>query len=196
MFYQGVSCQCPGTIGTNNERKFDAIRTRRLYLNTAAPAPCSGTVSELRYCYYRPGDLLDGVIYHATVAVYRPMNLNDGSVQYNRISDVFAISLTGANISATSDNFTCTTLDHPDFGVEAGDVVGACIFNPPGNSTRQLNLDSYTKRSQLMHMASKGCSLTDIPSPVSSVRLIMATSRILHVYANITSMCKHYNKAI
>ena len=196
MFYQGVSCQCPGTIGTNNEREFDAKTTTRLYLNTAAPAPCSGTVSELRYCYYRPGDLQDDVTYHATVAVYRPMNLNDGSVQYNRISDVFAISLTGANISATCDNFTCTTLDAPDFDVVAGDVVGACIVDPPGNSTHQLNLVSNTRRSRLMRMASKGCSLTDIPSPVSSVRLQMVTSRILHVYANITGMYKYYNKAI
>ena len=189
VFYQGVSCQCPGTIGTNNEREFDARTRRRLYLNTAAPAPCSGTVSELRYCYYRPGDLQDDVTYHATVAVYRPMNLNDGSVRYNRISDVFAISLTGANISAKSDNFTCTTLDHPDFGVEARDVVGACIVDPPGNSTHQLNLVGNTRRSPLMHMKSSGCSLTDIPSPVSSVSLEMANSRILHVYANITGMC-------
>ena len=67
------------------------------------------------------------------------MSLNDGSVQYDRISDVFNIDLTGAQISSTSGNFTCTTLDHSDCDIEVGDVVGACIFDPHGSNKHQLD---------------------------------------------------------
>ena len=190
VFFQEVSCQCPGgQIGTNNETNFGASRAKRLYLNTAAPAPCSGTITEGRICYYKPSNLNTGKTYSAIVAVYRLTNLRDSSVQYNRISDVFNINLTGAEISATSGNFICTTLDHPDFDVEAGDVVGACIFDPSGG-TKQLDLVGNTNDYSLMEMSSSGCSPTDIPSPVLSSQLSVISGKILHIYANITSMSK------
>ena len=161
----------------------------KLYLNTAAPAPCSGNITEGRICYYKPSNVNNGRTHSAIVAVYRPTKLNDGSVQYDRISDVFDIDLTGAEISATSGNFICTTLDHPDLDVEAGDVVGACIFNPPG-STRQLDLVGNANDYSLMEMSSNGCRLTEIPSPISSNDLSVISRKILHIYTNITSKSK------
>ena len=88
-------------------------------------------------------------------------------------------------------DFSCDseTLNPPAFiNIEAGDVIGACVFNPDGGR-RRLNLVGNAIGYSLMQTADvSGCSLTSVPSLISSSQLSDRDSRILHLYANITSM--------
>ena len=181
------SQQCSRPIGTNNEVEHSAVRANRFYLNTAAPAPCSGTITEVRVCYYKPNNIRNLRVYYVTVAVYREMSDDPG--QYQRISDTFVtISYTGTQIRDENGNFVCNIFDvSPDLDIEAGDVFGACVFNPSGIRPRRLEIVGEASGSSLMEMSSSGCSLTSIPSTISTSDLSNVNSRILHVYANITS---------
>ena len=191
MFHLEVnSQQCSGPIGTNNEVEHSVVRANKLYLNTAAPAPCSGTITEVRVCYYKPGNAGNNRNYYATVAVYREMIDDPG--QYEIKSEMFGISYTSTQIKDENGNFVCNTFDvSPDLDIEAGDVFGACVFDPPGNRQRRLEIVGEASGYSLMQMSSSGCSLTSIPSTISSSDLSNVDSRLLHVYANITSNVKH-----
>ena len=193
MFHLEVnSQQCSGPIGTNNEVEHSVVRQSMLYLNTAAPAPCSGTITEGRVCYYKPRDIRNNRMYYVTVAVYRETSDDPG--QYQRISDTFVISYTGRDIKDEDSDFVCNTFDaSPDLDIEAGDVFGACVFDPSGGSRRQLEIVGEASGYSLMQMDSSGCSRTSIPSTISTGDLSNVNSRLLHVYANIdiTSNDKH-----
>ena len=188
MFHLEVnSQQCPGPIGTNNEVGHSAVRQNKFYLNTAAPAPCSGTITEGRVCYYKPDNAGNNRNYYATVAVYREMIDDPG--QYEIISEMFVISYTSTQINNENRNLVCNTFDaSPNFDIEAGDVFGACVFNPPGPEARRLEIVSEASGRSLMRMSSSGCSRTSIPSTISTSDLSNGNSRLLHVYANITGM--------
>ena len=181
------SQQCSGPIGTKNEVEHAVVTRNRFYLNTAAPAPCSGTITEGRVCYYKPSRIRNYSDYYVTVAVYREMSDDPG--QYQKISDTFVISYTGRQIKYENRNnyFVCNTFDvSPDLDIEAGDVFGACVFNPSGGNRRRLEIVGEASGSSLMEMSSGGCSLTSIPSTISISDLSNVDSRLLHVYANIT----------
>ena len=181
------SQQCSGPIGTNNEVEHSAVRQNRFYLNTAAPAPCSGTITEGRFCYYKPNNIKNNRDYYVTVAVYREMNNDPG--QYQRITNTFVtISYTETQIRDENGNFVCNTFDvSPDIDIEAGDVFGACVFDPSGKRPRRLEIVGEASGYSLMQMSSSGCSLDAMPSNVSTSDLSNVNSRLLHVYANITS---------
>ena len=183
--------QCPGPIGTNNKTAFTVDRTHMFYLNTAAPAPCSGTVARFTYCYYRPpsNEIVNN--HYATVAVYRKENFENGSFYYARVSDMDVIRRRKSQVN-DNGNFDCLDLNNPDFEVEAGDVVGVCIFDPdgPGGNRRQLDLIGQTSGYSLMGRSADGCSRTTIPSTISSSQLSVISQRILHIYADITGMSK------
>ena len=70
--------QCRGPIGSNNaETVSTPSSTQLFYLNTANPAPCTGSVMSWRVCYYGPDasaiNSISLVNYWATYAVYRGM---------------------------------------------------------------------------------------------------------------------------
>ena len=183
------SQQCPGPIGTNRQTAFTVDRTHMFYLNTAAPAPCSGTVTRFRYCYYKPpsDDIVNN--HRATLAVYRKENFENGSFYYERVSNMDTISRSRSNVN-NNGNFECCNRNNPDFDIEAGDVIGVCIFDPDGNNRRQLDLVGQTNGSSLLGRSADGCSRTTIPSSISSNQLSVISQRILHIYAVITSMSK------
>ena len=179
--------QCPGPVGTNRQTVFTVDRTHMFYLNTAAPAPCSGTVTRFRYCYYRPPSNDIGNNHRATLAVYRRENFENGSFYYERVSNMDTIYRSRSNVN-NNGNFECRNRNNPDFEIEAGDVIGVCIFDPDGNNRRQLDLVGQTSGYSLMGMSADGCSRTTIPSNISSSQLSVISQRILHVYADITGM--------
>ena len=191
MFHLVVNGQqCPGPIGTNDEVKFNGGTQNRFYLNTAVPAPCSGTVSNWRYCYYKNTDVKINQSFFASFAVYRHRTLNNSQdSQYEKISEMFNITLTGMELNA-EQNFTCKDVNTPEFNIEAGDMVGACVFNPNGKfGPRRLNIARKPPSGgySMLQMRASGCSLDLIPSIISSNDLMDVNSTILHVYAKITS---------
>ena len=134
--------QCPEQFGTNRQTPFTVDRTHMFYLNTAAPAPCSGTVTRFRYCYYRPlsDEIIDGHNYQARLAVYRPVNLANGSFRYERVSNLTNIFRNSATINS-SGAFRCRNRNniHFNFEIQVGDIFGVCIFDPDGNNRNRTD---------------------------------------------------------
>ena len=183
--------QCPEQFGTNRQTPFTVDRTHMFYLNTAAPAPCSGNVTRFRYCYYRPlsDEIIDGHNYQARLAVYRPVNLANGSFRYVRVSNLTTIFRNSATINS-SGAFRCRNRNNIGFNfeIQVGDIFGVCIFYSAENFIHQLDLVGQTSGYSLMGMSADGCSRTTIPSSISSNQLSVISQRILHVYADITGM--------
>ena len=188
MLILDVNTQC-SPIGTNNQTRFTAVTNHGFYLNTAYPAPCSGTVQKWRYCRYQPSDT-NGNNYRATLAVYRRVGSGD-EVRYERVSSVFTASMGRRQIR--SQRFSCHNLNVPDFTIEAGDYVGACIYDPIDNDRvrRQLDIVGQTSGYSLMQMNDVSeCGDNSMPSNISSSLLSTVNSRILHLYATITGLSK------
>ena len=203
--YSQSQSQCPDPMGTNDEIQFTDVRNERFYLNTENPAPCSGTINQLRYCYYRPTEVANnsdsnstrGDRYFVTVAAYRRMRNNNGSVLYEKVSNMSATIARRrfeVNFGREFECFSQTLVldDGSGFDVEKGDVVGVCIVDPPDTNRfhrRQLDVVGEASGYSLMQMNDvSGCDHTMIPSSVLGSQLSIVNSTILHVYANITSM--------
>ena len=184
-----VNCQCTAQapiVGTNSERAYTADRSRRFYLNTAAPAPCSGTINGWRYCFYNPGNIRNSLTYITTFAAYRATDTG-----YQRVSNITVVSWSGRDINALSQNFNCFNISVSDFIIEAGDIVGGCVYDPAGGgSTRQLDIVGQNAAGySLMQMSDESqCEQNSLPLSISSSQLFILNSRILHVYASITGI--------
>ena len=186
-----VNCQCASAapnnsiIGTNNERGFTAERDGRFYLNTDDPAPCNGTINGWRYCFYNPGSIRNHFDYRATFAVYRAVGKD-----YQRVSNVTTVSWLGSDINR-SQSFNCYNVSVNSFTVQAGDIVAACIYNPSGTLPRQLDLVSQDVAGHfLMTNNADQCRENSLSPVVSNNLLSTINSRILHLYAIITSTFK------
>lgn len=182
---------CQYIVGTNNERAFTVERDERFYLNTAHPAPCDGTINSWRYCFYNPGGIRDDRIYSTTFAIYRAVDTG-----YQRVSNVTTVSWSGREIkNLGSQSFNCYNVSVNSFTIEAGDFVAACVYDPAGGA-RQLDVIGKNVAGYLMRTAENDvsdCSENSLPSNVLSSRLSNRNSRILHLYATITSMFNVYN---
>ena len=183
-----VNCQCTAQapiVGTNRERADTADTGTRFYLNTAAPAPCNGTINGWRYCFYKPSDIRNDRTYITTFAAYRATVTG-----YQRVSNVTVISWSGRNISVLSQNFNCFNISVSGFTIEAGDIVGGCVYDPAGRSTRQLDIVSRNAAgySLMRRNDESQCRQNSLPMSISRNQLNrnILNSRILHVYANIT----------
>ena len=181
-----VNCQCTSTapiiLGTNDETPYTADRSMRLYLNTAAPAPCNGTINGWRYCFYNPDNVNDNQDYKTTFAVYRAVGMG-----YQRVSNVIVVSRSGRNIGALSQSFNCFNINVGDFTIEAGDIVGGCVYDPT-RGDRQLDIVGQNAAGySLMQMNDVSeCTRNSLPLSISSSQLSILDSTILHVYAKIT----------
>ena len=180
-----------GVIGTNNQTEFTAERDLRFYLNTASPAPCNGTITSWRYCYYGPGNVFFAS-YRVTFAVYRRMSSDSGEF-YQRVSDVFTAVRYGYFSPYISRGFNCHNifdLGDEDVEVQAGDIVGACIFDPENalifiNSQLDVIGDANGYSLHVMNDVSD-CDFGEIPSTVEDSALREVSSRILHIHAEIS----------
>lgn len=188
------SSDCSRPLGTDGERDFTAVRDHSFYLNTAHPALCSGTVTSWRYCYYVPSVINETIdVYRTSFAVYRRMlDSGSGSYTYERISTVFSIIVREESLSHNS-SFMCDILDVKDFTIEAGDIVGACVFDPIDSETRfrkQLDIVGGVSGYSLLQMndvSACAVGLNKLPSNISNSILSVIDSRVLHLYADIES---------
>ena len=83
-------------------------------------------------------------------------------------------------------NFGCTTLTPVDpVTVQAGDVIGACVFDPPDDNTLQNDIVGEIDDSNryLMTTGTIGCGDAAVPSTVNSLN--RRDSRVLHIHADI-----------
>ena len=189
--------QC-GSIGSSDQIELNGRTDRRFYLNANNPATCTGTVTSWRVCFYGPNDLRMGS-YWATYAVYRRMGTG-GNERYERVSQIFSAVRATSNLlgngvvdgTLQEDNFACydDSIDSGDSPViiQAGDVLGACIFNPdnlPGDNRRQLDIVGETGGSSLLEMNDGGCTAEAIPSNIPTSQLSNRNNRRLHLFANI-----------
>ena len=183
VLHAEVNCQC-NPIGTTNSTEFSAVRNHSFYLNTAHPAPCSGTIDRWRYCYYRPAT--DGERFRVTWAVYRRMG-SGIDTHYIRVDS----SLRTVERRDSEDDFWCLEENVRNFQIEVGNVVGACIYDPQDNRRviKQLDIVGQANGYSLMQMNDvSDCSDRSMPSNISSSQLSSIDSRILHLYATITSI--------
>ena len=187
-----VNCQCPSTapiiLGTNDETPYTADRSMRFYLNTADPAPCNGTINGWRYCFYNPGNIVNDRTYITTFAAYRTI-----ATGYQRVSNVVVVSWSGHDINALSESFNCFNINVNDFTIEAGDIMGGCVYDPPGGG-RQLDIVGQNAAGySLMQMSDVSqCTQNSLPLSISSSQLFILDSTILHVYASIIGTVDYY----
>ena len=195
-----LSINCSSPIGTENESALtSAAREHSFYLNTARPALCSGTVKRWRYCYYTPNVNSDGstdVRYRTSFAVYRrmtgePAGAQPNDIEYRRVSGVSSIVIQDYEVN----DFVCDVLEVDPFEIEAGDIVGACIFDPIDSQSRtreQLDIvgevrDSLGSLLRMTDVSACSVGLNRLPLTVSVGILSEINSRILHLHANIES---------
>ena len=175
------------------------------YLNTANPALCTGTITSWRVCYYEPtsDDIFDR--FWATYAVYRRTNIT----HYERVSQIFSavrsISQTSNRLEPIVDglvddeDINCYDdgVGNSPLSVQAGDVIGACIFDPENRNIRGLPLLFVNRlplnivgrdsgeEDFLLQMGTSGCSREILPTEVYTNQLLNVSSLRLHIYTNI-----------
>ena len=181
--------QCSGAIGTNNETAFPVVTMSGFYLNTAAPAPCRGTITSWRYCYYKPetpSNVNDTHRFVSRFAVYRPAHSSNGSTSYTRISNR-SISLLWKQIPNDNRAFICKTapVRGSNIDVEAGDVFGVCIYNPARIDRHQLDFIGQANGYSLVQTNRANCWRNTVTFQQTPE---VMEARILHLYANIKSI--------
>ena len=189
-----------GLVGNSNETRLTARRDRKFYLDVEHPAPCAGNVTSWTVCYYPPDSVENNSTYWAFYAVYR-RNVSENGEHYERVSDTFTAVRSSQNFlngpivdgGIVAREFNCYnyTISNGDSSmtVEAGDVLGACVFDPPDTANavrRQLDIVGEVEGESLLQMNKAGCIFTgrgwEIPLSVSPRPV---SSRRLHLYANI-----------
>jgi hypothetical protein len=153
-------------------------------------------------CYYGPNQDPDDdefFSYWATYAVYRKMG-SGADEHYEQVSQLFSAVMATNNLVRIDNTgitdgvirqqgFTCydDSITVPLI-VQAGDVLGACVFNPMNGgffTRRQLDVVGRVDGESLLRMGSDGCSTTALPTDIKASQLSTVNSRRLHLYANI-----------
>ena len=163
--------------------------TPSIFLNTDYPAPCSGTIERWRLCFYRP--VTHGVNdrYRLTLAVYRTM----GTQYYVRVNP--SLHTITVDFPAQSNNFACQYYDlnmNDQFNIEAGDIVGACVFNPSQTDRERMDIVSEANEYSLKQINTR-CGWYSVPHTISSSQLSTINSRLLHLSATISSRFHIHN---
>ena len=205
MYLSSAQQEGCGSIGKSDETALTPLRAQFFYLDTASPAPCTGNITSWRVCYYGPGSIDDSGSYWATYAVYRGMGTGD-SVCYERVSSVFkairsVAGFTGSPIvdgEIIQGGFNCFSDDTDlPINVEAGDIVGACVFDPIDSRLPVItrfpldvvgDANGELMSTPLLQMSTSGCSLLSLPSTISANQLSILNSTRLHIYANISKL--------
>ena len=167
----GQSC----LVGTDSSTELVANREHSFYLNTQDPAQCDGTITEFNFCYYRSTPL--AASYDFTFAVFKR-----SSAEYISVSEAFTTGRTVANSNlGLFGTFACRTFSVNDILVQAGDVIGVCIYDPPDNAesvrilgndyTNRLPIDMVSQNAGedrfLMSTGNTGYGDMSVPSPVA-----------------------------
>ena len=184
LFFVESQGQVCGVVGSDAQEFSVLNGGYGFYLNTQEPAQCNGTVSEFEYCYYRSDQ--GAARYDFTFAVYR-----ESAGIYQPVSMAYT---TGRNLFnhdlGFTGTFACQTYQVDPLMVQNGDLIGACIYDPPntGGSFSGVELDIVGQNAPtdrfLMMTDNSGCGDNTVPASVSS--LTMIDSRVLHIWANIS----------
>ena len=127
----GVSSQIC-TIGNGDDSELTERTDRRFYLDVNNPATCNGTITNWTVYYY---GRLDAASYWATYAIYQKVDSGENE-HYEKVSEMFSAvrTINGDGDGFNQIGFNCYT-DFIDVGdspltIHAGDVIGACVFDP------------------------------------------------------------------
>ena len=79
--------------------------------------------------------------------------------------------------------------------VQAGDVIGACVFNPEDDGLQNVRIQldvvgESSPVSSLLATSADGCSMDALPSNISVSQLSVLGSKRLHIHANV-GMCDY-----
>ena len=202
VLQQLVSGQQCGTVGrVGSTRTGDNRAVNEFYIDRGNRAGCAGMITSLSYCFHRPPSTAPVANeYLTTVAVYRPASTNANENMFTVVSSPITIQELLTNfqtqLNADADDFVCSelTLDQP-VSVLAGDVLGACVFNPPdriGVTTYRLDIVSRGNNEDLVRTDTNpgvptGCGANVVPSTFVEGSSGTGTSgvRSLHLWANI-----------
>ena len=165
-------------MGGTNSREFDADETHGFYLNTQDPAPCDGTIDEFKYCFYRHGlSAITTDSFAFKFAIYR--GTSPGS--YGVVSGPF-IAVREPNYKVFT--FPCLRFQ-VSIQIQAGDVIGACVYDPPGERKETFVVGQHAGTVRyLMTASTSQCGDSTVPSHVSSLSRV--NSLVLHISANIS----------
>ncbi len=168
------------------------------YIDRGNRAGCAGMITSLSYCFHRPPSSVPvAMVYLTTVAVYRPASTDANENAFTVVSSPITIQKSAAELqselNADIDDFACSELilTQP-VSVSAGDVLGACVFDPPdisGVITYRLDIVSSENllRTNTNPGTPTGCSATMAPSSFDrgASGIGSASLRSLHLWANI-----------
>ena len=120
--------------------------------------------------------------------------------RYEQVSQLFsAVKATRNLVQVYNNNVTNGVIQQLGFicyddpitvplTVQAGDVLGACVFNVTDGTffiRRQLDVIGRVNGESLLRMDSGGCSIDALPTTIQVSQLSIVNSRRLHLYANI-----------
>ncbi len=179
-----------------------ASRAHSFYLNTKDPAPCTGTLTQFQYCYYQP--TTTAASYDFTFAIYR-RDTDSESASFTAVSQAFTTGrgLYNTGLTSFDDTFACASYSVDEITVQAGDMIGVCIYDPPDNAEpvrwfldgldyiNRVQLDLIGEDAQgsdrfLMSTGNNGCGDSLVPNPATS--LSRQDSRVMHIYADISKI--------
>ena len=147
------------------------------YLDTNNSASCSGTITRWRYCYFPSQAELDAPP-SVQFAVYR---LNQTGNGYDRVSRVYtAFGLD--DIDATIDCQILQLRQNRFAQVQAGDVIGACIYQPTSNASPLDVIGRRATGQSLMQGARGACSFNSLPE--STNQLTSRDDLVMLIYAD------------
>ncbi len=110
---------------------------------------------------------------------------------YTSVSNGFTTGRTAFNANFPSGtNFACVSYSPSAVvDIQVGDVIGACIYDPPDvNGRRVVQLDVVGRNAgpdqYAMSTGNSGCGNSIVPSTVTSLNRI--DSSVVHIYAEIS----------
>lgn len=184
----------PGLIiGSNVSTPTDESSRDRLYLNTARPAPCNGTIRQFGYCYY--GRDVDDRrnAYRVLLSIYRPVAEGGYTNVTNTVSIIKQTPVSEVPpADALLPGFNCDSVElEESVQVFEGDVIGACVAD--NNFFEELDVVSESNNGDRM-LYIDADDINDCESlPATIGDNLQATgNRILHIFAEIcklSSLC-------
>ena len=152
-------------------------------------------------CYYGPEVVNADGGYWATYAIYRRMSSDSqSSDRYERVSEMFSAVRTGERCvgrpgiedgEIEQGGFSCYEDTHGTgdslVTVQAGDILGACVFDPDGNRRFPLDIVGEVSGELLLAMDTvDGCTRDNLPMSISATDLSSINSRRMHLHANVS----------
>ena len=149
-------------------------------------------VTSVNYCFSDLEQTSEPDEYLATFAIYRLDNQRNDL--YRPVSSAITLRVTEAQVQTSSFGCSNFILNQP-VPIEAGDVLGVCVFDPPGSNTHSLNVVGALGGSPSGSLwrirvgsfpggvAPITCTETSVPPFVSNGDT--GSTRAVYLYANI-----------